>query len=108
MPQMLRRPESHFRHNVVAFFALGGTALAAKPLITGADVQDGSLTCADVSDISTLKGVDIDESDLGKIPSAASSDQAANADKLDGLDTTDLGTNLTYLLVGAYDGLVSG
>jgi hypothetical protein len=44
---------SHVRHNVVAylalFVALGGTAVAAKPLLTGADIQDGSLTDADIA-----------------------------------------------------------
>jgi hypothetical protein len=77
------------------FFALGGTAIAAKPLITGADVQDGSLTGADVSDDSTLKGVDIDESDLGKVPSAQNADNAANADTLDGKDAAELGGGAT-------------
>src|SRR4051794_12353336 len=46
---------SHFRRNVVAylalFIALGGTAVAAKPMFTGADIQDGSLTDADVAAI---------------------------------------------------------
>jgi len=41
---MLSRLGSHARRNLVAylalFVALGGTAVAAKPLITGADVQD--------------------------------------------------------------------
>src|SRR2546421_3406863 len=57
----------HVRGNVVAylalFVALGGTAVAAKPLITGADVQDDSLT-----------GADILESSLGQVPSAANAD----------------------------------
>jgi hypothetical protein len=66
------------RHHVVAaylalFVALGGTAIAAKPLITGADVQDGSLTGTDVQDGSltgadvlgnSLTGTEIDESTL--------------------------------------------
>ena len=50
---MLRTLRFHVRHNVVAylalFIALGGTAVAAKPLLTGADIQDGSLTAADVA-----------------------------------------------------------
>jgi hypothetical protein len=96
---MPKRFGSHFRHNVVAylalFFALGGTAFAAKPLITGADVQDASLTGADVSDDSTLKRVDIDESDLGQVPSAQNADNAANADKLDGKDASELGGGAT-------------
>jgi hypothetical protein len=44
---------SHVRRNVVAylalFVALGGTAVAAKPMLTGADIQDGSLTDADIA-----------------------------------------------------------
>jgi hypothetical protein len=31
------------------FVALGGTAVAAKPMLTGADIQDGSLTDADIA-----------------------------------------------------------
>ena len=50
---MLSRLRSHVRHNVVGyialFIALSGTAYAAKPLITGADVQDESLTGADIA-----------------------------------------------------------
>jgi hypothetical protein len=82
---MLKGFGSHFRHNVVAylalFFALAGTAVAAKPLLTGADIQDDSLT-----------GADVLESSLGKVPSAASADSAgsaANADKLDGKGASD-------------------
>jgi hypothetical protein len=50
---MFSKPLSHVRHNPVAylalFVALGGTAFAARPLITGADVQNGSLTDADIA-----------------------------------------------------------
>lgn len=57
----------HVRGNVVAylalFVALGGTAFAAKPLLTGADIQDDSLT-----------GADVLESSLGQVPSAANAD----------------------------------
>jgi len=70
---MLSRLGSHARRNLVAylalFVALGGTAVAAKPLITGADVQDGSLTGADVENDS-LTGSDVLESSLsGSAPS---------------------------------------
>ena len=34
---------------VALFVALGGTAVAAKPMLTGADIQDGTLTAADVA-----------------------------------------------------------
>ena len=50
---MFSKPLSHVRHNPVAylalFVALGGTAFAARPLITGTDVQNGSLTDADIA-----------------------------------------------------------
>lgn len=65
---MLKTAARHARGNAVAyvalFFALSGTAVAAKPLITGADVQDDSLT-----------GADVQESSLGKV---------GDADTLDG------------------------
>ena len=102
--RVLAKLPSHIRHNLVAYIALfvamGGTAMAAKPLLTGADIQDGSLTGADVSDESTLKGVDIDESDLGKVGDADTLDgknstdflgataKAADSDKLDGSDSS--------------------
>ena len=89
---MLSRLRGHVRHNVVGyiavFIALSGTAYAAKPMITGADVQDESLTGADVLNESltgndvqndSLKGADVDESSLGKV---------GDADTLDGLDST--------------------
>lgn len=82
---MLSKLRSHVRHNVVGyiavFIALSGTAYAAKPLLTGADVQDESLTGADVLNDS-LKGADVDESSLGKV---------GDADTLDGLDSADYG-----------------
>ena len=50
---MLSTLGSHVRRNLVAylalFVALGGTAVAAKPMITGADIENGSLTDADVA-----------------------------------------------------------
>ena len=63
------------RRNTVAyvalFFALSGSAIAAKPLITGADVRDDSLT-----------GADVLESSLA---------QVGDADKLDGKDSSAFG-----------------
>jgi hypothetical protein len=96
------------RHTTVVaylalFVALGGTAVAAKPLLTGADVQDGSLSGADVQDNSlsgadvqdnSLTGSDVLESSLGTVP---------DADTLDGIDSADFvqgrGTLLTNRLV---------
>ena len=80
---MLSRFRGHLAHNVVAylalFVALGGTAVAAKPLIDSAGVQDESLTGADVQN-DTLTGDDVVESSLATV---------GDADRLDGRDSTD-------------------
>jgi len=82
----------HLRRHVVAylalFVALGGTAVAAKPMITGADIQDASLTGADVENDS-LTGADILESSLARVPSAIVANVAAHADEA--TDATELG-----------------
>lgn len=61
------------RHNLVAylalFIAIGGTAMAAKPLITGADIEDDSVT-----------GADVLESSLGTVPSATDAVNASSAE----------------------------
>ena len=61
---MLSRAIHQIRQNFVAYlallFAVSGTAMAAKPLITGADIEDDSVT-----------GADVDESSLAVAPSAA-------------------------------------
>ena len=92
---MFARIVGHVRGNTVAylalFFALSGTAIAAKPLLTGADIQDGSLTGADVQNDS-LTGNDVLESSLGKVPSATAADSATtagDAEKLDGKDSSE-------------------
>lgn len=91
---MLNRTKA--RHQIVVaylalFVALGGSAVAAKPLIDGADVQDESLTGADIQNDS-LTGDDIVESSLGKVSSATTADSATtagDAGTLDGKDSTD-------------------
>ena len=44
---------SHLRHNLVGyvavFIALSGTAYAARPMITGADIENGSITDTDIN-----------------------------------------------------------
>ena len=44
---------SHFRHNLVGyvavFIALSGTAYAARPMVTGADIENGSITDTDIN-----------------------------------------------------------
>ena len=64
---MLKAALGHVRGNVVAylalFLALSGTALAAKPLLTGADIQDNSITGADVQESSLAKVGDADTLD---------------------------------------------
>lgn len=94
------------RHPVVVaylalFVALGGSAVAAKPLIDGAAVRDESLTGADIKDDSLL-GDDVLESSLGKVGDADTLDgkdstdflgataKAADADKVDGKDASEL------------------
>ncbi len=120
---MLARLLSHARHNVIAylalFIALGGTAMAAKPMLTGGDIQDGTINSADLRDrdsttypgpsisgidveANSLTGAEIDESTLGKVADSDKLDgkdsadflgataKAADADKLDGIDSTGL------------------
>jgi hypothetical protein len=100
---MLAKLLSHARHNFVGylalFVALGGTAMAAKPMFTGADVQDGTINSADLRDrgstaypgpsiqgtdleANTLTGAEIAESTLGQVPSAS------DADKLGGTNAS--------------------
>src|SRR5262245_20168376 len=49
------------------FVALGGSAMAARGLITGAQIKDGSVTGADIADDS-LRGADVPESSLAQAP----------------------------------------
>jgi hypothetical protein len=126
---MLSKFLSHARGNIVAylalFLALGGTAVAARPLLTGADVQDGSLTGADIQNDS-LTGSNVLESSLSNLSIAASNitgtvtdaqvsdtltaSSAANADKLDGKYSADYvqKTELLWALVDHNGGLVAG
>src|SRR5215211_1235976 len=62
-------------------------AVAAKPMITGADIEDGSVTSADVQNDS-LTGSDILESSLGTAAAAdtaTSANQATNANSRGGV-----------------------
>jgi hypothetical protein len=63
------------------FFALSGVAVAAKPLLTGADIQDNTIASADIKDgdiqavdvkSNSLTGAVIDESTL-TLPAPAGS-----------------------------------
>ena len=56
------------------FFALGGTAVAARGLITGSDIAQGTITGGNVAG-DTLTGANINEPTLGKVPGATNSDQ---------------------------------
>jgi hypothetical protein len=47
--KLLRQVRRNVVGYIALFVALGGTAVAAKPLITGANVQDGSITGADIA-----------------------------------------------------------
>jgi hypothetical protein len=96
MPRILRRrPSAGTLIALVALFiSLGGTSYAALR-VTGADVVDRSLTWRDVAresigggEVTNLRGRDlqpsslggfqINEGDLGKVPSAATADSAGS------------------------------
>jgi hypothetical protein len=121
------RVARHLCGNLVAyialFVALGGSAVAAAPLMTGAKIQDGTISSADLRDRDStaypgpsIQGVDIeadgitgqevDESTLSGVDAATldgkdSTDflgataKASDADKLDGLDATALQSRVT-------------
>jgi hypothetical protein len=92
----MHRVVRHVRANVVAymalFVALGGTSYAAGTLaknsvgssqikrgaVHNSDIASNAVTGSKVA-ANTLKGADIDESSLGKVPSAAAADSAASA-----------------------------
>jgi hypothetical protein len=86
--RFIKRPSAAGIIAVLALvLAMGGTATAAK-LFTGKDIQNKSLTGKDVKGksigkgklkLDTLGGDQIDESALGKVPSAAAADTAATA-----------------------------
>jgi hypothetical protein len=105
LTRRLPRPSAAMLVAVAALFAaLGGTSYAAL-MVTGANVVNGSLTGADMAKKSiggnrlkkdTVGGSRVLESSLGTVPTAehaASADtaqnavKAADADKLDGLDS---------------------
>jgi hypothetical protein len=86
----------HLRANVIAyaalFVALGGTSYAATSLpknsvgtrqlkpsaVHRSDIASNAVSGSKIA-ANTLKGADIDESSLGKVPSAASADSATSA-----------------------------
>jgi hypothetical protein len=86
--RFIKRPSAALTVAVLALvLAMGGTATAAK-LFTGKDIENKSLTGKDVKPksigkgklkLDTLGGDQIDESTLGKVPSATAADTAATA-----------------------------
>jgi len=70
-----------------------GTRAIANNSIRSGDIRTGNVQSSDVKDDSVTGG-DVDESSLGKVPSATSADSAtnaasaANAGALDGVDST--------------------
>jgi len=90
----MRRPSAPLVISVIALFAaLGGTSYAAakitgkeiaKKTIKGGNVANQTLSAKKLKP-DTLTGNQIDEATLGVVASATA---AANADKLDGLDST--------------------
>jgi hypothetical protein len=93
---VLARVRGYLRTNLIAFialfFALGGTAFAAKPLITGAQIQNESLTGADVLN-NSLTGDDVSESSLSGI----------DASKLGGKIAADFGEATTDYAGSVHD-----
>ena len=74
----LKRPSAAMIVAVVALFvAMGGVGYAAS-VIGSAAVKNNSLRSIDIRN-ETLKGQDVNEATLGKVPSAASADSAQNA-----------------------------
>lgn len=82
---------------IALFVALGGTAWAAAT-INGSDVVNNSLKSVDLKDDKGVKGADvvpdslsgdeIHEDGLGSVPSAVNAESAANAEALDGKDSS--------------------
>jgi hypothetical protein len=84
---------------VIAFVALlaaiGGTAYAGKAnkkiKVTSKNIVDGTIKGKDVK-VNALKGKQIAEGTLGKVPSAAQADNAATADSADTASQADSAT----------------
>jgi len=80
---------------VIAFIALiaaiGGSAYAAVGEITSRQIMDGTIKNKDIKD-DALKGNKINESLLGKVPSAANADNATTADSADTATNADNAT----------------
>jgi hypothetical protein len=109
LARRIPRPSAALVVAIVALFmALGGTSYAALK-ITGKNVENGTLTGADVKNKSleekelkpdTLTGSRINESMLGTVPHAANADsattaaKAADADTLGGLPATEFMRNV--------------
>jgi hypothetical protein len=91
----MRRPSAPLVISVIALFAaLGGTSYAAAK-ITGKEIAKKTIKGGNVATktlsgkkmkLDTLGGDQINEAKLGPVPNA---DAAANADKLDGHDSTE-------------------
>jgi hypothetical protein len=98
----MRRPSAPLVISMVALFAaLGGTSYAAAK-ITGKEIAKKTIKGGNVATktlsgkkmkLDTLGGDQINESKLGPVPNAdhaTAADTAANADKLDGIDSAAL------------------
>jgi hypothetical protein len=82
----------HVRRNLVAylalFVALGGTAYAARPLLTGADIQDGTVASIDIKD-ADLTATDVAPNALTGAVINESTLTGVDAATLDGHDSAD-------------------
>lgn len=109
--------------SIAVFLVLGGaTALAAglaknsvgpkqlkKNAVTTAKIKNDAVTGAKVKD-GSLSGSDINPAGLGTVPTAASANNAANADKLNGLSSSAFVAKSNYLwaIVDQDGNLVNG
>lgn len=82
----------HLKKNLVAyvalFVALAGTSYAAKPLLTGSDIQDGTVASVDIKD-AHLSATDVAPNSLTGGVINESTLAGVDADKLDGHDSTE-------------------
>jgi hypothetical protein len=114
------RVSDHVRRNAVGyvavFLALSGTAAAlpGKNKVDSGDIKPANVRSSDLASNSvgsaaivdnSVTGGDVNEQALGKVQSAANSDEAADADLLDGHDSSDFlgaGTAAGGDLSGSY------
>src|SRR4051794_37213892 len=85
----MRRPVLTYANvmsSIAVVLAMSGTAVAATQ-ISGATIKDRTVGHKKLV-LNTVTGAEVNESTLGRVPSAANAANASNAGKLDGVDST--------------------